>query len=215
MPVDLSLYLVLDPALCGGLDGMLRVAAAAVRGGAGVVQLRAPGWKKRQWLEAAQALLPVCRAGGAKLVVNDHLDVALLAAADGVHLGQQDLPVAAARRLLGADALIGLSVSRPDQLAAVVPGVVDYLGVGPVYATATKPDADPPCGVDGLAAIARATTLPVVAIGGIHAGNAALLRTAGAAGVAVVSAICASPDPARATRALAAAWISPPWTAPV
>ncbi|MBV8048802.1 MAG: thiamine phosphate synthase [Paludibacterium sp.] len=212
MKADLSLYLVLDPDLCGGLDGMLRVTEAAVAGGAGVVQLRAPTWKKRQWLEAAQALLPLCHAGGAKLVINDQLDVALIAGADGVHLGQQDLPVAAARRLLGPDALLGLSVSRLEQLESVPPSGVDYLGVGPVFATATKADADAPCGVAGLAAIVRASPLPVVAIGGIDAGNAAPLFAVGAAGVAVVSAICASRDPLAAARALHA--LSRPSTMP-
>lgn len=201
-PEDLAVYLVLDPGLCGGLDGMLRVSTAAVAGGVRIVQLRAPDWKKRQWLDAAQALLPVCHAGGARLLIDDHLDVALLAGADGVHLGQRDLPVAEARRWLGPDALIGLSANRPGQLAGLADGCVDYLGVGPVYPTATKPDADAPCGLDGLRAMVCATRLPVVGIGGIHAGNAAAVREAGAAGVAVVSALCSSPDPEREARRL-------------
>jgi thiamine-phosphate pyrophosphorylase len=202
-PVDLAVYLVLDPDQCGGLAGMLRVSAAALSGGVRLVQLRAPGWKKRQWLEAAQALLPLCHAGGAKLLINDHLDVALLAHADGVHLGQQDLPVAEARQWLGAQAIVGLSANRPEQLAGLAPGCVDYLGVGPVYPTSTKADADAPCGLDGLAAMVQASALPVVGIGGIDAGNAAAVRATGAAGVAVVSALCRAADPADAARRLA------------
>jgi thiamine-phosphate pyrophosphorylase len=198
----LAVYLVLDPDLCGGLDGMLRVTAATVGAGVRLVQLRAPAWKKRQWLAAAQVLLPCCHAGGARLLINDHLDVALLAGADGVHLGQQDLPVEAARRLLGPNAIIGLSANRPGQLRGLAPGCVDYLGVGPVYPTSTKPDADSPCGLDGLAEMVRISPVPVVGIGGIDPDNADAVRRAGAAGVAVVSALCAHPDPAAQVRRL-------------
>jgi thiamine-phosphate pyrophosphorylase len=199
--IDYSVYLVLDPDLCGGLDGMLRVTEAAMAGGAGVVQLRAPKWKKRQWLDAARALQPLCRQGGAVFVVNDQVDVALAVGADGVHVGQQDLPVAVVRELMGPQALIGLSVNHAGQLAAVPPEA-DYLGLGPVFATSTKKDAAPVLGLAQLAGLAAATSLPTVGIGGITPANAGAVFAAGVDGVAVVSAICTAADPAAVTREL-------------
>ncbi|MDR0578403.1 MAG: thiamine phosphate synthase [Candidatus Accumulibacter sp.] len=199
--LDLSLYLVLDPDLCGGPEGMVRTARLAAASGATVVQLRAPGWKKRQWLETAIALKAALRPFGVPLIVNDHVDVALAMDADGVHVGQEDLPPAEARRLIGPDKILGLSVSSAAHLAGVPDGV-DYLGVGPVYPTGTKPDAAPVLGVAALAGRVASARLPVVAIGGIRGDNCAALFAAGARGVAVVSAICGQPDPAAATLAL-------------
>ncbi|AQG98391.1 thiamine-phosphate diphosphorylase [Burkholderia sp. KK1] len=203
---DLSLYLVLDPVQCGGHDAALAVARAALVGGATLVQLRAPEWHKRAWFDLARELAPLARAHGVPFVVNDHVDVALAAGADGVHIGQRDLPADIARRLLGPDALIGLSVSNLDETAEAdaLAGIVDYLGAGPVYATPTKTDASAPCGIDGLAAIRAATRLPTVAIGGIQAHNAAEVMRARPAGLAVVSAICKAPDPREAAASLAA-----------
>ncbi|AET88874.1 thiamine phosphate synthase [Caballeronia cordobensis] len=203
---DLSLYLVLDPVQCGGHDAALAVARAALEGGATLVQLRAPEWHKRAWFDLARELAPLARAHGVPFVVNDHVDVALAAGADGVHIGQRDLPAEIARRLLGPDALIGLSVSNLDETAEADAraGIVDYLGAGPVYATPTKTDASAPCGIDGLAAIRAATRLPTVAIGGIQAHNAAEVMRAEPAGLAVVSAICKAPDPREAAASLAA-----------
>ncbi|BBP96016.1 thiamine-phosphate synthase [Burkholderia sp. SFA1] len=203
---DLSLYLVLDPVQCGGHDAALAVARAALEGGATLVQLRAPEWHKRAWFDLARELAPLARAHGVPFVVNDHVDVALAAGADGVHIGQRDLPAEIARGLLGPDALIGLSVSNLDETAEAdaLAGIVDYLGAGPVYATPTKTDASAPCGIDGLAAIRAATRLPTVAIGGIQAHNAAEVMRAKPAGLAVVSAICKAPDPREAAASLAA-----------
>ncbi|MCE4542087.1 MULTISPECIES: thiamine phosphate synthase [unclassified Caballeronia] len=203
---DLSLYLVLDPVQCGGHDAALAVARAALEGGATLVQLRAPEWHKRAWFDLARELAPLARAHGVPFVVNDHVDVALAVGADGVHIGQRDLPAEIARRLLGPDALIGLSVSNLDETAEADAraGIVDYLGAGPVYATPTKTDASAPCGIDGLAAIRAATRLPTVAIGGIQAHNAAEVMRAEPAGLAVVSAICKAPDPREAAASLAA-----------
>jgi thiamine-phosphate pyrophosphorylase len=198
--VDYRAYLVLDPELCGGLDGMLRVTQAALAGGAGIVQLRAPAWKKRDWLLAGRALQALCRAHGALFIVNDQIDVALAVGADGVHIGQADLPPDVARRLLGPNAIIGLSVSNAAELAAADVSLIDYFGVGPVFATATKPDAAPPLHVDGLAALLAVARRPCVAIGGIDVANAPSVLACGLAGVAVVSAICAAGDPEAATR---------------
>jgi thiamine-phosphate pyrophosphorylase len=203
---DLSLYLVLDPVQCGGHDAAIRVARGALEGGATLIQLRAPEWHKRAWFDLALELLPITRAHGVPFVINDHVDVALAVGADGVHIGQRDLPADVARRLLGPDALIGLSVSNLDETAdaAKRAGVVDYLGAGPVYATPTKTDASTPCGIDGLAEICAAAHVPTVAIGGIQAHNAADVMRAKPAGLAVVSAICKAADPRTAASALAA-----------
>ncbi|SAL72825.1 thiamine-phosphate pyrophosphorylase [Caballeronia arvi] len=203
---DLSLYLVLDPVQCGGHDAAVRVARAALEGGATLVQLRAPEWHKRAWFDLARELLPITRAHGVPFVINDHVDVALAVGADGVHIGQRDLPADITRQLLGPDALIGLSVSNLDETADAdtLAGIVDYLGAGPVYATPTKTDASTPCGIDGLAAIRAAARLPTVAIGGIQSHNAADVMRARPAGLAVVSTICKAADPREAAATLAA-----------
>lgn len=200
--LDLSLYLVLDPDLCGGSDGMVRTARLAAENGASVVQLRAPGWKKNQWLATARELKRVLAPLAVPLIINDQVDVALAVDADGVHVGQDDLPAAVVRRLIGPDKWLGLSISNASELAAVPPGLVDYLGIGPLYPTATKSDAAPATGLPAFAELVAATSLPSVAIGGIDLDNCRLPLQAGAQGVAVVSAICGQDDPARCTRAL-------------
>ena len=203
---DLSLYLVLDPVQCGGHNAALDVARAALDGGATIVQLRAPEWHKRAWLALALDLLPLTRAHGVPLIIDDHVDIALAAGADGVHVGQRDLPADVARRLMGPNALIGLSVSNSGEVAQAngMQGVVDYLGAGPVYATPTKTDASAPCGIDGLAAMCAEARFPTVAIGGIQAHNAADVMRAKPAGLAVVSAICKATNPREAAAALRA-----------
>ena len=199
-PFDLSVYLVTDPGLVG-LRGVVGTVEAAVAGGATMVQLRDPHAKTRALVDVARAILAVTRPAGVPFIVNDRVDVALAAGADGVHVGQSDMRVAVARALAGPDMILGLSITAETDLDGDLAGV-DYLGVGPVYATGTKPDATPPMAVGGLAAIAARTRLPIVAIGGLHAGNAADVVAAGADGVAVVSAICAAPDPEAAAREL-------------
>lgn len=199
-PFDLSVYLVTDPGLVG-LRGVVGTVEAAVAGGATMVQLRDPHAKTRALVDVARAILAVTRPAGVPFIVNDRVDVALAAGADGVHVGQSDMRVADARALAGPDMILGLSITAETDLDGDLAGV-DYLGVGPVYATGTKPDATPPMAVGGLAAIAARTRLPIVAIGGLHAGNAADVVAAGADGVAVVSAICAAPDPEAAAREL-------------
>ena len=199
---DLSLYLVLDPDLCGGPEGMLRTARLAAEQGASMVQLRAPRWKKRQWLETARALKEVLDPLGVPLIINDHADIALAVDAAGVHVGQADLPPETVRRLIGPGKLLGLSISNAGQLAASVLDGVDYVGVGPVYPTGTKLDAAPVLGLAAFATLRGAIERPVVAIGGIQSGACAPLIAAGAQGVAVISAICGRPDVAAATRGL-------------
>ena len=203
--LDLSLYLVLDPELCGGAAGMVETARVAARNGASVVQLRAPGWKKRQWYECALELKRVLAPLKVPLIINDQVDIALAVDADGVHVGQSDLPADAVRRLIGPHKWLGLSVSNAAELAAVPVGVVDHLGVGPIFATATKGDAAPATGLALLADLRAASCLPVVAIGGIGLANCASVMRCGVDGVAVVSAICGQRDVAASTRALRSA----------
>ena len=201
-PLDLLLYLVLDPDLCGGAEGMVRTARLAAENGATVVQLRAPNWKKRQWLATARELKSVLKPFGVPLIINDHIDIALAVDADGVHVGQDDMPVADVRRLIGPDKWLGLSVTNAVQMAEVPYELVDYLGIGPVYPTGTKSDAAPVVGVSAFAELVAESRLPVVGIGGIQVGNCLPLVQAGAKGVAVVSAICGQEDPVRATKVL-------------
>jgi thiamine-phosphate pyrophosphorylase len=176
---------------------------AAVRGGATVVQLRDPDATTRDLVVEARALVGLLRPHSVPLIVNDRVDVALAADADGVHVGQSDMDASDARALIGQDRILGLSITEEADLDRSDLTMVDYLGVGPVFATPTKADAAPPMGMAGLKRIATRTGLPIVAIGGLHAGNAADALAAGAQGVSVVSAICAAPDPEAATRELA------------
>lgn len=200
-PLDLSVYLISDRALSGA-RGLVETIEAAITGGATVIQLRDPHAKTRMLVEEARAIQALTRRAGIPFLVNDRVDIALASGADGVHLGQSDMSVADARKLIGPGPIVGLSITSETDLDISDLRGVDYLGVGPVFATDTKRDAAPPISVGGLEAIAARTEIPIVAIGGLHAGNAADAIVAGAAGIAVVSAICAAPDPEQATREL-------------
>lgn len=198
----LRLYLVTDQALCRGRT-LAEVVAAAVQGGVSCVQLRDKHLPTRDFLAQAVALKELLAPLGIPLVVNDRVDVALACGADGVHLGQGDLPPEEARRLLPPDVFIGWSVESPQDVERSAALPVDYLGVSPVFATPTKTDTKEPWGLDGLRRVRAMTGLPLVAIGGIHPGNAGEVLRAGADGLAVVSALCAADDPCAAARAFA------------
>lgn len=198
---DLSLYLVLDPGLCAGI-GMVETARRAVAGGATMVQLRDKEADTAALVETGRALKAALAGTGARLVVNDDVAAAVEIGADGVHIGQGDMSVERARALVGPEAILGLTVEEPALAAAVDPALVDYVGAGPVFATATKPDHKRPVGFDGLAAQVAASPVPAVAIGGLKPGHVGRAFAAGARGVAVVSAICGQPDPEAAARAL-------------
>ncbi len=204
-PIDLSLYLVLDPFLTRNF-GMVETAVAAVKAGATVVQLRAPDWKKREFYECALALKKALVGTGTQLIINDHVDVAIAIDADGVHIGQKDLPPEVTRAMIGPHKILGLSVSTQAELAGVNPTIVDYIGIGPVFATSTKKDAAPAMGLENFETIAKSSLIPNVAIGGIAAKDVGALVRAGANGVAVVSAICGQADPHLATWTLKLAW---------
>ena len=200
----LKLYLVLDPNLCGGFEGMVETAKEAAEAGATVVQLRAPDWKKRRLAACGRELLKVLRPLGIPLIVNDHIDVAVAIGADGVHVGQDDLSPEDCRRQMPEGMILGLSVSNLDEARAVDPVLVDYVGIGPVHKTSTKPDAAPALGIDGLHAVVDSAPCPSVAIGGIKTRDIPAVMATGTDGIAVVSAICGQPEPARATRELLA-----------
>jgi len=198
--MDLSLYLVTDRALCLGRP-LVEVVARAVAGGVTVVQLREKNAGTREMLDLGRALLALLAPLGVPLIINDRVDVALALGAQGVHLGQSDMPVAEARRLLGPHMTLGLSIEDMGQLReaeALPAGLVDYYGLSPIFATPTKAELCTSWGLEGLAqaraVVAAGSKRPLVAIGGIHAGNAASVLRAGADGLAVVSALCSSPD---------------------
>jgi thiamine-phosphate pyrophosphorylase len=194
---SLAVYVVTSSGLAPG-RGHRDVAVAAIEGGATALQLRAPELSDEQLRPLAWDLAEQCREAGVLFVVNDRVDVAARAGA-GVHVGQGDDP-SEARRRIGSEAVLGISVSSPGQANQAERAGADYLGVT-VWATATKPEAAP-VELEGLRAVVQATSLPVVAIGGIDADNASEALEAGAVGVAVVSAVGAAPDPVAATRRL-------------
>jgi thiamine-phosphate pyrophosphorylase len=202
-PDALRLYLVTDQALTRGRP-LADVVAAAVQGGVTCVQLREKQLGTREFLAQALILKALLAPLGIPLVINDRIDIALACGADGVHLGQNDLPADEARKLLPPGVFIGWSVESMDdvQQSAALP--VDYLGVSPIFSTPTKTDTKDPWGLEGLAVVRAATRLPLVAIGGIHAGNARDVLRAGADGLAVVSALCAADDPQAAAAHLRA-----------
>lgn len=197
----LRLYVVTDRGLSRGRSEE-EVVRAAIAGGATAVQLRGKDWPGRDLVAVGRALRAITREAGVLFFVNDRVDVALAVEADGVHLGQEDLPLADARRLMGPERLIGMTVQDEHQAREAEAGGADYLGTSAVFPTTTKVGGPPPLGLEVLEAIARAVRIPVVAIGGIGPHNAAEAVRHGAAGVAVVSAVVAAEDVARAAREL-------------
>jgi thiamine-phosphate pyrophosphorylase len=199
-----QLCLVTDSALANGRS-LAGIVAAAVNGGVTMVQLREKTASTRAFIEQARVLKRLLAPLHMPLLINDRIDVALAAGADGAHVGQQDMPVALARQLLGPAAIIGLSITELGQVRDRDVELADYLGVGPIFAQSTKLDATPPLGLGGLVAVRRASGKPIVAIGGISAANADAVRSAGADGIAVVSAIMGADDPMAAAAALVSA----------
>lgn len=194
-----GLYAIVDPAACRGRDPEV-VAAAILRGGCAVLQLRDKSASDRDRLSLARRLAARCRRAGVPFVVNDRPDLALLAGADGLHLGQDDLPIAEARRIVGC--VVGVSTHDEAQARRAVADGADLVAFGPVHPTASKADPDPVVGVERLAGVCAAIATPVVAIGGITMENAAAVRRAGARWGAVIRAVCGADDPEAAARAL-------------
>ena len=207
-PLDLSLYLVTDTAMCGQF-GVAATVSAAVGAGVTVVQLRDEGATDDELVSLGREVMAVLGGTDVPLIVNDRVHLVAAIGAHGAHVGQADLGIGQARALLGPAAYLGLSAQTVEHVAAArehADGTVDYLGVGPVWGTATKLDAAAPGGLERLHQVTSVSPWPCVAIGGINLQRLPQVRRAGAAGAAVVSAICGQPDVAAATRALRAAW---------
>lgn len=189
----LRLYVVTDQRAAGGRS-LVQLVAAALEGGATAIQLREKSLSTLAQVELGRDIRRLTREAGALFIVNDRVDVALAVEADGVHLGQDDLPVETARAILGPAAIIGSSAGNLQELARSLTAGVNYLGVGPMYATATKADAGAAIGSTGLAEIRANTNLPIVGIGGIDADNVEPVIAAGADGAAIVSAVIGAAD---------------------
>ena len=199
--VNYSLYLVTDSALAMGRP-LLDVVCAAIDGGVTCVQVREKDVPSRVYVSQLLSVRPLLRERGIPLFVNDRVDVALAVEADGVHLGQTDLPLSLARGVAAGRLLIGVSCESVQDGVDAERGGADYVSVSPVFATPTKTDTAPALGLDGVRAVRRAVRVPVVAIGGINATNAADVIRAGADGICVVSAIVSAPDPRAAATSL-------------
>jgi len=189
-----GLYLVTDRDLCGGRP-LEEIVLAAVRGGAACVQLREKNLPTRAFVEEARRIKALLAPFQVPLIINDRIDVALAVEAEGVHIGQEDMPYPLARRILGSRVIIGLSVETWDDVELAEQWDVDYLGVSPVFETPTKTDTKGSWGLEGIARIRSYSRHPLIAIGGLNATNAGAAMQAGADGIAVVSAICGAPDP--------------------
>lgn len=183
----------------------LELAQLAIDGGADTIQFRQKSGSTREMIEIARKLKGMCAEAGVPFIVNDRVDVAIASKADGVHLGQDDFPIALARKLMGEDVIIGGSaVSLEDAQRCFAEGA-DYVGFGPVYPTSSKPDASSPTGIEIMKKAVAAVPLPIIAIGGINAENTHEVIRAGAYGIAVISAVCCQADPKKATQMLSQA----------
>jgi len=189
-----GVYLVTDRGLCRNRS-LLDVVLRAVKGGAVCIQLREKELSTREFVEEAIAVKQLLLPFGVPLIINDRIDIALACNADGVHIGQEDMPYDIVRRLMGPQAIIGLSVETWEDVEASEKLDVNYIGVSPVFATPTKTDTKEPWGLAGMKKIKAYSRHPLVAIGGINESNAAAVVRAGADGLAVVSAICSADDP--------------------
>ncbi|MBI1992465.1 MAG: thiamine phosphate synthase [Candidatus Omnitrophica bacterium] len=197
---DWLLYVIVDRT-AAGTRNLADLTAAAIRGGADVIQLRDKTASTPQLIEEAAALLPLTRSAGIPLIINDRVEVLRAVGADGVHLGQDDLPIAEARRLLGSERLIGQSTHSLEQALAAEAAGADYIGFGPIFPTPTKPDYAS-VGTALIGTVAKQVRLPLVCIGGIDRTTIGHVLEAGARCVAVVRAVCRAEDPEAATRAL-------------
>jgi thiamine-phosphate pyrophosphorylase len=211
MTDELDVYLVTDEGLSAGRS-TVEIVEAAIRGGVDIVQLREKSANANERYELGRELRELTRDAGVPLIVNDRVDLTAALDADGVHLGDDDLPVSVAREQLGEAAIIGRSVSTPEAARRAEEAGADYLGVGAVFATDSKDDVSPEeqaIGLDRIRAVREATDLPFVGIGGVTPHNAADVVEAGADGVAVISAVTGADEPETATRALGKAVRSP------
>ncbi|NLC11274.1 MAG: thiamine phosphate synthase [Firmicutes bacterium] len=199
--MDLKLYVITDKKLARGRN-MVELCRAAIAGGATAIQLRSKEESCREALALGRELRALTRQTGTLFIVNDRVDLALILEADGVHLGQKDIPLKEAQKLLPPGRIVGISAETVAQAKAAEAEGASYLGVGPVFSTGTKPDAGKAIGLEKLAEICRSVTIPVVAIGGINRQNAADVIKCGAAGISVISAVIGAPDVKEAASSL-------------
>ena len=199
--MDSRLYVITGQAFLRGRR-LEDVIAAAIRGGADTIQLREKDYSGRELLEAGHLLRRVTRELGARLIINDRIDVAHAVDADGVHLGQGDLPIAAARAILGPDKIVGLSTHNVEEAVLAERAGANYIGLGPMKPTQTKLDTEPVVGPSGLREVRRHVQLPIVAIGGIKQEDVAEIIRSGANAVAIISAVIGSDDVEGAARAI-------------
>ena len=202
MQYDFSLYLITDRHLAGS-RGIADIVEEAIRGGVTCVQVREKDASAREFWETSLKVEEAARRGGVPVIINDRIDIAIACGAAGVHIGQDDLPFRQVRKLVGSGRIIGVSAGNREEARDAEEAGADYVGVGPVFRTGTKADAGAPIGLEGLRAIVEAVSIPVVAIGGIHAGNIRDVFRAGVRGAAVISAIVAARNPESAARELA------------
>jgi thiamine-phosphate pyrophosphorylase len=208
-PYSLSgLYIILDPSVCPARP-LVEVLTAAAEAGASLFQYRNKTASMKDAYVEALALRHVASKSGVLFIVNDRCDLALAVDADGVHLGQGDLPLDLARKVMGPDKLIGISTHNPDQVREATAGKPDYLGFGPIFKPGSKQDHDPMVGLEGLRAMRALTSLPVFAIGGIQIDQAGEVVRAGANGIAVISAILKAPDISHSVNAFLAKMSGP------
>ena len=196
-----ELCLVTDEKACKGRP-LPEVVAAAVKGGVSIVQLREKDLESRPFLRRAEILMEILAPQGIPLIINDRVDIALAISADGVHVGQKDMPIPQVRDLLSPYSIVGLSIETPTQGQSANSLETTYYGVGPIFSTPTKPDAAPAMGLEGLQELRTQTRRPLMAIGGINLDNVREVIQAGADGIAVVSAICSAEDPEAMARNL-------------
>jgi len=200
-PEMLSVYVLTDRHIAGERS-IVDLIEAALRGGATMVQLREKEGSDEEMLATGRKLQQLTHQAGVPLIINDRINVALELDAEGVHVGQSDMTARDVRQLIGAHRILGVSAETVEEALLAEQAGADYLGVGDVYGTSTKLDGTPPIGLTGLAAVVQAVSIPVVAIGGITLENAAATIQAGAAGVAVISAVVGAADPEATTRLL-------------
>lgn len=199
--MNYDLYIITDQRISHG-KSHLEVAEAAIMGGATIIQFRDKEMKDEEAIEVCRKIHKLTREKGIPFIVNDRVEVAKAVDAEGVHLGQEDAPLNFARKVLGKEKIIGISVETVEEALKAVEEGADYLGVGPIYPTATKPDAGSELGISRLKEIKDSVNIPIVAIGGINEDNLAEVLKAGADGIAVISAVVSAPDIAQACRKL-------------
>ncbi len=205
MSVDYKLYLVTDRGILKGRD-LFKAVEEAIKGGVTLVQLREKDISTLDFYNIAVKMKVLTKHYNVPLIINDRLDIAISADADGLHIGQSDLPLEVARKLLGKEKILGYSVSSIDEAVYGEKNGADYLGAGPVYPTGSKLDAVSPIGIDNLGRIVKGVSIPVVGIGGIGISNLSEVKAAGAKGISLISAVLGKDDIQGASRELVGVW---------